>query len=214
MNKDQERKIKDKIRKFIINMHRYENLDESDFTINPFLASALKLNKRKDIIKFFLLQRLQRGIVTSFGTLLQEIAKILDSKANIEDIDLVINKGKKRYYIQLKSGPEGFTRPALRKTKQAFKKLKEKYSNIVTTIAFCYGEKDKLSPIWGKEVYNTADKVLVGREFWDYFFRKGFYDELINIFKNIKVKKKKGVSFKRKSFNEILKVVYKRILNS
>lgn len=211
MDKSKEKQIREKIAEYITGIQKYENLKKDDIAINPFLAGALKLNQKKDIIKFFLMQRLQRGIVTSFGTLLQEIAKILDSEANIEDIDLIIKKDHKVHYVQLKSGPEGFTRPALRKTKGAFDKLKAKDPACVTTIAFCYGVKSQLSKIWGKEVYKSADIVLVGKEFWDYFFGEGCYEKLINIFRTIKISKDKKL-IKRKSFGEVFKIVYKKIL--
>jgi hypothetical protein len=213
MDKVKEQKIRDKIAEYIIEMtQKYEKLKRDDLAINPFLAGALKLDTEEKIWKFFITQRLQRGIVTSFGSLLQEVAKILDSEANMEDIDLVIKKGDKTHYVQLKSGPEGFTRPALRKTKSAFDKLKVKYPKCVTTIAFCYGIKGQISKIWGKEVYSSADIVLVGKEFWDYFFGDGFYEKLINIFKTIEIDKGQAI-IKRKSFDEILKTVYERILN-
>lgn len=216
MDRLKEERIKQKIQEFIIRIHDYEDIKEDEIVINPFLAGALKLNKKKDIIKFFLIQRLQRGIVTSFGTLLQEIAKILDSDANIEDIDLLVKKDGLDHYIQLKSGPEGFTRPALRKTKGAFEKLKQSNPKAVTVIAFCYGEKEQLSAIWGEEVYESADKVLIGKEFWNYFFGKDCYDKLLNIFRTVKIGKegKHRLTIKRKSFDEIFKVVYKRILAS
>lgn len=213
MDKNKEKKIREKIAEYIIKMtQKYKNLKRDDLAINPFLAGTLKLDTEEDIFKFFITQRLQRSIVTSFGSLLQEIAKILDSEANIEDIDLVINKDGKTYYIQLKSGPEGFTRPALRKTKGAFDRLKIKNSTCVTTIAFCYGMKSQLSKIWGKELYESADIVLVGQEFWDYFFGEGCYEKLINIFKTIEIGKEQA-TIRRKSFDDILKTVYERILN-
>jgi hypothetical protein len=211
MDKNKEQKIREKIAKYIVEMtQKYEKLKRDDLAINPFLAGALKLDTEEKVWKFFITQRLQRGIVTSFGSLLQEIAKILDSEANMEDIDLVIKKENKTHYVQLKSGPEGFTRPALRKTKIAFDKLKAKDPKCVTTIAFCYGVKSQISKIWGKEVYSSADIALVGKEFWDYFFGDGFYEKLINIFKTVEIGQP---TVKRKSFDGILKTVYERILN-
>ncbi len=212
MDQNKENRIRKKISEYIIEMtKKYEKLSRGDLAINPFLAATLKLESEERILNFFITQRLQRGIVTSFGSLLQEIAKILDSEANKEDIDLVIKKDNKIHYVQLKSGPEGFTRPALRKTKGAFSKLKIEDPACVTTIAFCYGIKSQLSKIWGKELYKSADIVLVGKEFWDYFFGGGFYEKLIDIFKSIEIDGGQA-DFKRKSFDEILKDACKRII--
>lgn len=211
IDKNKEKQIRAKIAEYIKRIQKYENLKKDDLAINPFLANALKLDRKGDVYRFFVTQRLQRGMVTSFGSLLQEIAKILDSDAKIEDVDLVIKKGSKTHYIQLKSGPEGFTRPALRKTKGAFDKLKAKDPKCVTTIAFCYGVKNQLSKIWGKEVYKSADVVLVGKEFWNYFFGEGFYEKLINIFKTVELDKE-DKSIRRKSFDEIFKTVYEKMM--
>jgi hypothetical protein len=210
MDKNKEQKIREKISEFIIRTQKkYEELNKEDMAINPFLASVLKLDKEA-ALKFFLTQRLQRGIVTSFGSLLQEIAKILDSEAKKEDVDLVVKKNNKIHYVQLKSGPEGFTRPALRKTKAAFDKLKKDNPACVTTIAFCYGVENQLSKIWGKELYKSADIVLVGKEFWDYFFGDGCYNELIKIFETITLLDNKS-GIQRKSFDQIFETAYRRI---
>ena len=211
MDSIKEQKIRGKISQFIIRTQKkYEKFKKEDMAINPFLASALKLDQ-EGTLRSFLTQRLQRGIVTSFGSLLQEIAKALDSDAKIEDVDLLIKKRGVDHYVQLKSGPEGFTRPALRKTRAAFEKLKLKNPFCKTTIAFCYGEKTQLSKIWGTEVYQSADIVLIGKEFWDYFFGEDCYDKLINIFKTIAPEDKKG-KIERKSFYEILETTLERIL--
>jgi hypothetical protein len=155
---------------------------EKDFTPNPFLSACLGLN-RKDEKRFFLTQRVQRSIVTSFGSVLESVAKALDHKTKIEDVDFMFEKGGVRHYVQFKSGPEGFTGPALSKTKETFKRLKKSEPTCCTVIAFGYGARQSLSPVWGKSIASAADKVLVGEEFWDYFSGEGVYLQIIEIFK-------------------------------
>ncbi len=201
------------IESFIIRVHGLINLSVDEVVVNPFLAAALGLKKKSEILEFFLMQRLQRGIVTSFGSVVQEIAKTLDSEAHEEDIDLVFERNGKKHYVQLKSGPEGFTRPALRKTRNAFERLKAKDSSCVTVIGFSYGIKDQLSPVWGREVYESADMVLIGKEFWDFFAGAGFYNELIRVFQSLKPKVGKGQKrLRRMKFKQIYKLVYQRLL--
>jgi hypothetical protein len=183
--------------------------------VNPFLAAALGLKHKSEVLEFFLMQRLQRGIVTSFGSVIQEIAKTLDSEAHKEDIDLVFAREGKKHYVQLKSGPEGFTRPALRKTRAAFQKLKADDPSCVTVIGFSYGSKAQLSPVWGREVYESADVVLVGKEFWDFFAGDGFYEELIRVFRSIKPRIGKGQQrLRRLKFKQLYKLIYQRLLVS
>lgn len=121
-------------------------------------------------------------MVTSFGYLFQEVLKVLDQEAGIEDVDLVFGKEGVRYYVQLKSGPEGFTGPALKKTKQTFAKLKAKDRTCVTVLAFAYGSEDDLSPVWRREAVKSADKILVGKEFWEFFIGPGAYEDILSIF--------------------------------
>ena len=71
MEKNKEKQIREKIAKYIAAMvQKYEKLKREDLAINPFLAGALKLDNEEKTYKFFITQRLQRGIVTSFGSLL------------------------------------------------------------------------------------------------------------------------------------------------
>ena len=148
---------------------------------NPFLSRAPGLRSR-EAKQFALRQRVERSLVTSFGTLMQELIKVLNHEAGREDIDLVLRKDGRNYYIQLKSGPQGFTRPALRKTRPSFQKLKQEEPDAVTVIAMVYGTRKQLSPIWGKEAQQAADMLLVGKEFWDFFFGKGTYQQLLKVF--------------------------------
>lgn len=198
---------------FITRVHELINLSIEEVVVNPFLAEALGLKKKTEILEFFLTQRLQRGIVTSFGSVVQEIAKTLDSEAHEEDVDLVFVRNERKHYVQLKSGPEGFTRPALRKTRAAFERLKRRDSSCVTVIGFSYGTKTQLSPVWGRELYHCADVVFIGREFWDFFAGDGFYDELIKVFRSLKPKVgKRQREVRRLKFKQLYKLIYQRLL--
>jgi len=179
-------KIKDEIKKWVKrNFKRLKEIELSDLRPNPFLLRALGI--REDTVKayeFSIRERIERGLVTSFGSsLLPNILSILGfKKANIEDIDHVFTKGGTNYYIQLKSGPEGFTRPALRKTKQTFDKIKESDPMCKAVIAMAYGDEKLLSPVWGDEAKESADLLLIGKNFWNFFFGEGTYEELLSIF--------------------------------
>ena len=163
--------------------------------VNPFLVRALGLSD-EETHEFGVRQRVERSLVTSFGTLLQEIVKIINHEAGTEDIDLIIKKNGRDHYVQLKSGPQGFTRPALRKTSQSFSKIKQQNPNAVTVIAMAYGSEDNLSPIWGEEAKRTADLLLLGKDFWHYFWGRGAYNALLRLFEQAAKEfcRKKGFS--------------------
>lgn len=61
IDKNKEKQIKDKISEFIRRIHDYENLDESEIVINPFLAEALWLKNKKDRVKFFFNSKTPKG---------------------------------------------------------------------------------------------------------------------------------------------------------
>lgn len=163
------------IRKFVLDqMKKMDVLTLDDLTINPFLVGTLHLETPEEIVEFFVNQRFQRGVVTAFGTLLEKrVTKLFAESADVADIDLKFKKNGESYYMQMKSGPEGFTGPALKKTIETMKKLKKANPDVKTVIAFAYGTKDKISKVWGSDLdraveEGTVDKVLLGREFWTF----------------------------------------------
>jgi len=160
-----------------------QKIDPLSLLPNPFLLRILGIKENSlEAYEFRIRQRLERTLVTSFGSVFQEVLKVLDKEAGIEDIDLVFEKNGRTHYVQLKSGPEGFTRPALRRTKQTFKELKEQDPNCVTVIGFAYGSNKHLSPVWGQEAKESADLLLAGKDLWDFFFGEGTYKEILDIF--------------------------------
>ncbi len=160
-----------------------QGIDPLSLLPNPFLLRALGIKENSfEAYEFRIRQRLERTIVTSFGSVFQEVLKVLDKEAGIEDIDLVFEKNGRTHYVQLKSGPEGFTRPALRRTKQTFEELKKQDPNCVTVIGFAYGSNRHLSPVWGQEARKSADLLLAGKDLWDFFLGEGAYEEILGVF--------------------------------
>lgn len=189
LNKVQEAEINRRIRAFVINnIKKIDSLNLEDLAINPYLVETMGLKTAEEIVEFFVNQRFQRGVVTSFGSLFEkQIAKYFGESADIADIDLKFVRNGKTYFVQLKSGPEGFTGPALEKTLQTMKRIKEEYPGCVPTIAFSYGTKEKLSRVWGKTLLAAGERgeveVMIGREFWNFVLQdpKG-YEVLFKIF--------------------------------
>lgn len=164
----------------------FQRVDPLELIPNPFLIRIMGLKEGSpESYEFRIRQRLERTLVTSFGSVFQEVLKVLDREAKVEDIDLVFTKDGRTHYVQLKSGTEGFTRPALRKTRQTFEELKRNDPDCVTVIGFAYGTQEKLSPIWGSEAQESADLLLAGESLWDYFLGEGAYRELLDLFEEV-----------------------------
>jgi predicted RecB family endonuclease len=56
-------------------------------------------------VQWLVSQRLERGAVTSFGSALQEVAKVFSEGTGVEGADVLKTKGGTHYHIQVKSGP-------------------------------------------------------------------------------------------------------------
>ena len=196
---------------------KYKNLVKLDIAKlqpNPFLLRALGIRENTDKAwEFRISQRIERSLVTSFGqSLLEEIVKSLGfKKANMENIDFIFHKDNFIYYIQLKSGPEGFTRPALVKTKETFEKIKSQDERNKTVIAISYGDKNQLSKIWGDEALESADIVLVGKEFWNFFFGKDTYSELLKIFEESGKEVIKEIGKKGSVYEALIEELLKKV---
>jgi hypothetical protein len=123
LSKGQEKEIRTRINTFITrNIKKIDAIHLDDLVINPYLVETMGLKTGKEIVEFFVNQRFQSGVVTSFGSLFEkQIAMFFGEAARISDIDLKFNRGGKTYFVQLKSGPEGFTGQALEKTLEAWR---------------------------------------------------------------------------------------------
>jgi len=174
--------VKDEIRKLIANKVRdfvrekivsLNDLTLAKLNINVYLIATLNYKTPEQVVAFAVDQFFNRSVVTSFGSFYQELGKMFGKAANIPDIDLIFERKGARFYVQLKSGPEGFTGPALKKTLDKMVKTKRKEPKCTTVIAFSYGTADKISKVWGNELKQAVkdghlDQVLIGRKWWEF----------------------------------------------
>lgn len=217
---EKSRQISEALREFVLRqMKKLNELTLNNLTIDPFLVGTLNLETPEEIVGFFVNQRFQRGVVTAFGSLLEKkIAKLFGEAAGIADIDLKFVKNGKTFYMQMKSGPEGFTGPALKKTIETMKKLKEKNADVGTMVAFAYGTKNKLSKVWGSELERavqdgTVDQVLMGREFWEFVLDdpEG-YKAIFELAKSAAVVETPTLTGEQRTLEKSRKEAYERIL--
>ena len=188
--------VKEKIRQLIASKVRdfvrdkIESLNDltlAKLNINVYLIATLNYKTPEQVVAFAIDQFFNRSVVTSFGSFYQELGKMFGKAANIQDIDLVFERERTRFYVQLKSGPEGFTGPALKKTLDKMVTIKRKEPKCKTIIAFSYGTSDKISKVWGKELNDAVkkcnlDQILIGRKWWEFVLEdKSGYRTLFDI---------------------------------
>lgn len=215
-----EEKIIKNIRAFVKNqMKKLDALILEHLVINPFLVGTLNFKKPEEVVEFFVNQRFQRSIVTAFGGLLEKrIARLFGEEAGIADIDLKFTRNGKIHYMQMKSGPEGFTGPALTKTINKMIRLKKENPDIITIIGFAYGTREKLSPVWGPTLLNAEkegeiDKVLVGREFWEFVLEDpNGYKIIFDIFRQTGLIGERDLTGGIRNLEKARKDAYERVL--
>lgn len=77
-----------------------KKINLANLNFNPFLLRLLNLDSPRQIAEFMVSQRVERGTVTSFGTRIQKIAKIITTRGTgVEGADISLEKGGRRYYI-------------------------------------------------------------------------------------------------------------------
>ena len=199
-----------------------ENMNEltlDKLTINPFLVRALNYNTPEEIVEFCVNQRLQRSAATAFGSLIEKkVVKLFAESAKIPDIDLKFKRNGEAYYMQMKSGPEGFTGPALTKTVETMEKLKQKDPHCHTVVAFAYGTPAKVSKVWGSILDGAVkegkvDKVLVGRAFWKFVLEDpDGYKVILDLFEKAGLAETVTLSGERRTLEKARREAYERIL--
>lgn len=166
-------------------------LDLSIFDINPFLIRALKFDEASEVILFYLYQRITRSIVTSWGMTVEKIAEATGA-TSVPRKENVVDNGKKfdikkifngkKYYIQVKSGPNTMNIGMVESLNTMIKKIEERDKNNIGLLGMTFGRKEQLSSQISGTLKDLEKHSLIGSEFWDFIAeKKGFTEELLQI---------------------------------
>lgn len=144
-----------------------------DLNINPFLirvlAQELNLNNSNAIVRWLVNQRLERGIVTSFGIALQNAAQVFSEGTGVEGADVLKTKEGTHYHIQIKSGPNTIPKDLGVRIAQLLRSAQRRNLGSVALYGMCYGSREQVSSIVRKYVYDEGGvNWLSGREFWEF----------------------------------------------
>ena len=75
-----------------------------DSSINPFLAKSLGLNDFESLARYYVFQHVGRSVVTSFGSNMEQMIKVLFTGERGVWWDVVRKTKKIHYYVSVKSG--------------------------------------------------------------------------------------------------------------
>lgn len=169
------RVVKEKIKEW------YKNIRElrlEDLEPNIFLAGAIGIDKARDFIAFYVMQHVERSIVTSFGYLIEKVAKIIgpyvelckktDRPKNEPDKgwNLKVVKNGKEYYFEVKSGPHSCNRNMLTSINEEQENIKQEKPKAIVGLGIFYGKEEEVfSTI---KQYYKGEITLVGKKFWEF----------------------------------------------
>lgn len=166
--------IKRVFEQFIRNRARtIRHLKIEELNINPFLirilAKEMGLNDTRSIVRWLVSQRLERGMVTSFGIALQDAAKVFSEGTGVEGADILKTKEGRHYHIQVKSGPNTVPKDLGPKISELLRSAQRRNRGSVALFGMCYGSDDQVSSIVKQYVEQEGGINWVsGRRFWEF----------------------------------------------
>ena len=109
--------------------------------INPLLAKALGLNDFNSLAKFYVYQRVGRGLVTSFGTSIEKLVNLIIGGEKGTWWDIVKKTKRVNYYISVKSGPRDMNKDQVVEFSRRAKLIMKEDRKAYPLIAMGYGKK-------------------------------------------------------------------------
>jgi len=177
--------------KYVNNWIKIVNgLKLEDLNINPLLVTSLNLNTPKELIEFSVYASAIRSVVTSMGYLVENFllatSKDVEKPEKTWDIIKTDQNGK-RYYIQVKSGPNDMDYDQIRTWAKEIENV-EKEGNK-GYIGITYGKRDNKTVTFSlleQYLKDWENKTLIGRELWEFLSGdKNFIDRVISTLRKV-----------------------------
>ena len=147
-----------------------QKIDFEDYEINSFLLASAKdqlgMKNQNDLARWIVTQRSERGLVTSFGGVLQKIAKTFSEEATTPGFTMTLKKNGKKYNILVTSGPNPFAKRQAVDVRRQFEDSVESDSTSIPVLGMCYGNDDAVSNIVKSELKGM--RYYAGGKFWEF----------------------------------------------
>lgn len=147
---------------------KYEVLNDitvDNLNFNPFLLRLLRFETPEDIAGFMVAERLERGIVTSYGARIQNIIRMFASDTGVEGADICKIRNDIRNYIQIKAGPNTINKDITSEINQLLSSATRRNRRSHPLLGMTYGNKERVSQIIQR--YAQVEWI-VGAEFWEF----------------------------------------------
>jgi hypothetical protein len=133
------------------------------------IATMLELETPEALLRYRLAQHLERGLVTGMGSTLQAIAReIAGQGSGVAGADIEKLKGGRRYYMQVKSGPDTANKDIAQNIATLLNSARARDPEAVCLLGVCYGRPEQISDIAHRELSNRGVGLRVGRAFWEF----------------------------------------------
>jgi len=183
----------------------------TESAINPILAKALGFTDFSSLARFYVYQRISRSLVTSFGTHMENLVKIIVDGEKGEWWDVVKKTPTVNYYVSVKSGPRDMNKDQTVEFSRRAKKIMEKDSKALPFIAMGYG-KEAWPVITGtlkSQGLDPKKHSYVGKKLYALLSGdKNFYKKILDFVVNVESKvigKKTILQLMDDKVNEITK---------
>lgn len=175
----------------ITQMDALRSTSLNNLDINPFLMKVLNLKTPEEILEFNLYQTVTRSIVTSWGMAVEGllfrcgadrfVVGSIDARAGGRP-DLEKNIDGKKFYIQVKSGPNTMNVQMVNSLNDVIEDYKRRDPDAAFLLGMTYGTKDRISPQIRGYLSNFEDSVLIGRGLWDFISEEqNFHRQLFSV---------------------------------
>jgi hypothetical protein len=173
---------------------RLQNLTLSAHAINPFLA-VLVARRPRDLAEFIVNQRVERGLVTSFGMQIQRIVRVVGANlhsSGVEGADLErVDPALRRHFLaQVKSGPETINSDIANQIRRNLNSAENRIRmgglpaewSVVKMLGMIYGTaRHRNTWVMGLGAQGF-DVARIGREFWEFAsLQPGTHQEIFDI---------------------------------
>jgi len=186
---------------------------------NPILIAALKLETPDEILRFYVFQAISRSVVTSMGSLVQDL--LIHSGSNVYNAKTMPSSGSTKWdlvkkgvkgtvsWIEVKSGPNDIDRTQLLSYKDAIENIERKGGKGY--IGETYGKRDSNTVSHGlyqQYLPEWESRTLIGKELWKFVSNdKDYPTKLIRLLRDSARK-----VLMSKTIIEEMEICYKRIL--
>jgi len=156
--------------------------------INPILAKALGFKDFDSLARFYVIQRIGRSLVTSFGMKMENLIKLVVDGEKGEWWDVVKKSNNVNFYVSVKSGPRDMNKDQTTEFSRRAKEIMKKDPKAHPLIGMGYGKKvwPVITATLKKQELDPEHHAYVGKNLYALLSgKKDFHKKLLDFVVNV-----------------------------